>query len=88
VTRSLIVAVVVWCSTSAVGCKPHDELVVDVMCGAICPCLADPGEAAACQAECSSELDGSSIGDECFACVLEAGDSCPAIFACDPVCSF
>ena len=89
-TRTVVVAVAVavWVSTSLLGCKPHEELVVDVVCGAICPCLPDPSDQAECSAECSSQLDPSDVSDDCFACVLEAGDACPALFACDPVCQF
>jgi hypothetical protein len=87
VPRSMIVAATMVLLASVVGCKTHDELVVDVLCTAICPCFSDPGEEAECLVECESELDPGAVSDECFQCVLEANDSCAEINACEPFCS-
>lgn len=73
---------------SFTGCKPHDELVVDVVCETVCPCLVDPEDVDACRAECQAELDPADVPDACFGCVLEASTSCSMVFACDSVCDF
>jgi hypothetical protein len=82
----IVVATLVLCA-GLVGCKTHDELVVDVVCSTICPCFADPGEEAECLAECESEINPGTVSDACFQCVLEASDSCPELDACEPLCS-
>ncbi|HUQ06020.1 MAG TPA: hypothetical protein VM261_26135 [Kofleriaceae bacterium] len=86
-TRSVILAVSIALLASLVGCKSHDELVVDVVCSSICPCFSDPGEASECLAECEAQIDPGTVSDACFQCVLEASGSCPEVDACEPLCS-
>jgi len=86
VRSAIAVATMVWCA-GLWACKTHDELVVDVICEAVCPCVGDPDDVDACRAQCPNALDPADVSDECFACVLEASDTCAELVEdCDPVC--
>ena len=41
---------------SSAGCKPHEELVVDVACQTVCSCF-DEDQLDSCITECHAELD-------------------------------
>lgn len=77
-------------SAGLVACKTHDELKIDVVCEAICPCFAPDDQLDACLAECRVDLNPNMISDACFSCVLEEGNgTCQELDdTCEQVCNF
>jgi hypothetical protein len=85
--RALVASALGWLMAAA-GCKPHDEVVVDVVCDALCTCYARADELAACQSDCRTHLAPASVSEACFDCVLaESEDACARLTpTCAPSC--